>query len=245
MGEIMFYSLIEFDGQNQYYSIHPLVQYWSSSMIGQNQYIKQKCVLSIIGLSIFWKFKSDDYRYRQRLLQHIIKARGVLKVEEISYLITSNIALVYQEQGKWKEAEALEVVVMEKSKHLLGEEHPDTLKSMANLAATYWNQGRWKEAEALEVVVMEKRKHLLGEEHPDTLTSMANLAATYGNQGQWKEAEALEVVVVEKRKHILGVEHSHALTSMANLAAIYCNQGQWKEAEALEVVVMEKSKHIL
>ena len=54
------------------------------------------------------------------------------------------------------EAEALEVVVMEKRKHALGEEHPDTLTSMANLASTYRNQGQWKEAKALEVVVMEK-----------------------------------------------------------------------------------------
>jgi len=68
---------------------------------------------------------------------------------------------------------------MEKSKHVLGEEHPDTLRSMANLACTYRDQGQWKEAEALEVVVMEKSKHALGEEHPDTLRSMANLACTY------------------------------------------------------------------
>ena len=55
-----------------------------------------------------------------------------------------------------KEAEALGVVVMEKRKHLLGEEHPDTLTTMGNLASTYRNQGKLKEAEALEVVVMEK-----------------------------------------------------------------------------------------
>jgi hypothetical protein len=83
-----------------------------------------------------------------------------------------------------KEAELLEVVVVEKHKQLLGEEHPDTLLSMANLAATHWNQGHWKEAELLQVVVVEKRKQLLGEEHPDTLTSMASLAATYQSQGR-------------------------------------------------------------
>ena len=37
--------------------------------------------------------------------------------------------------------------VMETRVRVLGEEHPDTLSSMANLAATFWNQGRWKEAE--------------------------------------------------------------------------------------------------
>src|SRR3712207_7615197 len=51
-------------------------------------------------------------------------------------------------QGRWKEAEALFVQVMETSKTKLGDSHPDTLNSMANLASTYWNQGRWKEAEA-------------------------------------------------------------------------------------------------
>ena len=40
----------------------------------------------------------------------------------------------------------------EKRKHVLGEEHPDTLTSIANLAAIYGNQGQAKEAEALEVL---------------------------------------------------------------------------------------------
>jgi hypothetical protein len=39
---------------------------------------------------------------------------------------------------------------MEKRKHVLGEEHPDTLTSMANLAATYQNQGRWKDVETIQ-----------------------------------------------------------------------------------------------
>ena len=63
MGEIMSYSLIEFDTQNQCYSIHPLVQYWSASILGEDQYNKRKCVLSIIGLSIWMRFNSGDYRY--------------------------------------------------------------------------------------------------------------------------------------------------------------------------------------
>jgi hypothetical protein len=63
--------------------------------------------------------------------------------------------------GGWKEAETLEVVVMEKRKQVLGDDHPDTLTSMENLASTYWNQGRWKEAEMLEMMVIEKTKQVL------------------------------------------------------------------------------------
>ena len=49
---------------------------------------------------------------------------------------------------------------MEKSKEILGVDHPDTLTSMANLALTYWQQGRTDEARELEEEVLEKRKEI-------------------------------------------------------------------------------------
>ncbi|KAK0302156.1 hypothetical protein LTR01_008923 [Friedmanniomyces endolithicus] len=83
-----------------------------------------------------------------------------------------SIAMVvstYRSQGRWKEAEELEVKVMETRVRVLGGEHPDTLNSMANLAATYWNQGRWKEAEDLISEAAEASGRVLGKTHPDTL----------------------------------------------------------------------------
>jgi hypothetical protein len=61
------------------------------------------------------------------------------------------VGLAAKLAGRWKEAEELEVQVMEISVRVLGAEHPDTLISMGNLASTYRNQGRWKEVEELEV----------------------------------------------------------------------------------------------
>ena len=74
----------------------------------------------------------------------------------------ANLASTYQNQGRWKEAEDLEVQVMETMKRVLGQEHPSTLTSMANLASTYRNQGRWKEAEDLEVQVIETKNEGVG-----------------------------------------------------------------------------------
>jgi hypothetical protein len=100
---------------------------------------------------------------------------------------------------------------------VLGDEHPDTLTSMANLASTYTNQGRWKEAEELFVQVMETRKRVLGEEHPDTLSNMNNLAFTWKEHG--RDAEAIELM--EKclflRASVLGVDHPNTLSSAAAL----------------------------
>ena len=145
----------------------------------------------------------------------------------------------------WMQAEELKAQVMATRRRMLGEEHPDTLTSIANLASTYRNQGRWKEAEELDVQVLEISKRELGEEHPSTLTRMANLASTYWNQGRWKEAEELEVQELEISKRELGEELPDTLTNTANLASTYRNQGRWKEAEELEVQVLEISKREL
>jgi Tetratricopeptide repeat len=47
--------------------------------------------------------------------------------------------LIYSNQGRWKEAEELEMQVIEKRKRVLGAEHLDTLTSIGNLASTYRN----------------------------------------------------------------------------------------------------------
>jgi hypothetical protein len=116
------------------------------------------------------------------------------------------------------------VQVIETTKRVLGEEHPDTLTSMANLALTYSDQGRWTEAEELQVQVIEMRKRVLGAEHPDTLTSMANLASTYRNQGRWKEAEQLQMQAVKGMIKILGMEHPHTLSTITILEQMRYNR---------------------
>ncbi|KAK0729439.1 hypothetical protein B0H67DRAFT_479222 [Lasiosphaeris hirsuta] len=143
------------------------------------------------------------------------------------------VAGFFSYQGRWKDAEKFQLKAVKWRKVVLGDEHPDTLTSIANLASTYRNQGRWKEAETLEVQVMEMRKKVLGDEHPDTLTSIANLASTYWNQGRWKEAETLQVQVMEMRKKVPGDEHPDTLTSIANLACTWKSQGRLEDALTL------------
>ncbi|KAL2859770.1 purine and uridine phosphorylase [Aspergillus lucknowensis] len=160
----------------------------------------------------------------------------------------TDLAWTYNRQGRWKEAEELQVqvmeiqkqvlgpeypgtlasmhnlAVMEIQKQVLGPEYPGTLASMHNLAVTYQKQGRWKEAEKLQV------------QHPSTLTSMNNLALTYRNQGRWKEAEELQVQVTETSKQVLGPEHPHTLASMHNLAYTWYSQQRVHKA----ITLMEK-----
>ena len=244
------FSLIKKAVMDNIYSMHPLVHSWSrDSMAHEEQQAGSFFVHSLLSSSITFVFANEDYAFCRTLVPHIKAVdrhdavlRTPMGYNDERY---TNYGLVFYEAGYWKEAEQLRVQVSETRKKVLGEEHPDTLTSMAHLASTYRNQGRWKEAEQLDVQVMETTKTVLGEEHPHTLTNMGNLAWTYLNQGWWKEAEQLFVQVLETTKRVLGEEHPDTLTSMANLASTYRKQGWWKEAEQLEVQVLEMRKRVI
>jgi Tetratricopeptide repeat len=78
-----------------------------------------------------------------------------------------NLALTYWYQGQWKEAEELEVQVMETRKRVLGQEHPDTLISMNNLPWTLKCQICTGEALPLMTECIQLSMERLGENHPN------------------------------------------------------------------------------
>ncbi|KAF8351010.1 hypothetical protein F5887DRAFT_1278053 [Amanita rubescens] len=229
------------------YSIHPLVNSWNRSRIPEIEINRQiSMTRAMLACSVELNYSVDNYKFCGLLAPHI-RANYDHAVElGLSTVYYDDecvrFALVFDHIGSWKEAEKLEVQVMEARKEKLGSHHPDTLTSMGNLASTYRDQGKWDEAEKLEVQVMEARKETLGSHHLDTLASMANLAATYKDQGRWDEAEKLEVQVMGERIKKLGSHHPDTLRSMANLAVTYQNQGRWGKAEKLQVQVMMGSK---
>ncbi|KAI9783322.1 MAG: hypothetical protein M1816_001420 [Peltula sp. TS41687] len=57
-----------------------------------------------------------------------------------------NLASTFRDQGRWKEAEELQVQVMETRNRVLGQEHPSTLNSIDNLAWIWKSQSRNTEA---------------------------------------------------------------------------------------------------
>ncbi|KAF2834982.1 hypothetical protein M501DRAFT_943158, partial [Patellaria atrata CBS 101060] len=81
----------------------------------------------------------------------------------------------YRNQGRWKEAEELEVQVMETRKRVLGEEHPNTLTSMNNLAFTFKLQGRKDDAILLMRQCSQLQKQILGPQHSYVISSVAIL----------------------------------------------------------------------
>jgi hypothetical protein len=87
----------------------------------------------------------------------------------------ANLASTLWDQGRWSQAEELEIRVMEKRKRVVRQEHPDTLMSMVDLAYTWKSQGRVAEALKLLQEAENVLGKVLGHEHPNTINTTQTL----------------------------------------------------------------------
>jgi tetratricopeptide (TPR) repeat protein len=230
-------------------TMHSLVQWRAGVGMDQGEYWRLYLAF-MAAACVNMEKTADMVLFRRHVVVHLppnvrLLNETMVVEEEGLWWVWSRVGQVLLDEGRWKEAEELDVKVFGARRRVLGEEHPDTITAMANLAETYWNQGRSKEAEELDIKVLEARRRVLGEEHPDTISAMGNLASTYRDQGRSKEAEELDVKVFGARRRVLGEEHPDTISAMSNLAETYWNQGRSKEAEELDIKVLEARRRVL
>ncbi len=123
-----------------------------------------------------------------------------------------------------KEAEELELKIVEARKRILGLEYPDTLTSMTDLAVTWREQGRVKEALEYKLQVVEARRKVFGPDHRDILLSMNNLAHSYMASGSKLEAVDLMNDVTVRENRALRAKHLFTRTAKGMMAL-------WKKDE--------------
>jgi tetratricopeptide (TPR) repeat protein len=145
----------------------------------------------------------------------------------------NNLAGLYQNLGRYKEAEPLLLRALEINEVQLGENHLETAYNLNNLASLYRILGRYKEAEPLYLRALKIREEQLGENHPDTANGLNNLAGLYQNLGRYKEAEPLHLRALKIREEQLGENHPDTANSLNNLASLCQISGRYKEAEPL------------
>ncbi|KAJ6483196.1 P-loop containing nucleoside triphosphate hydrolase protein [Mycena sanguinolenta] len=240
--KIRAYSLINFNAEGKSFSIHPLVHNWSRTIIEHPESYAQ-CMNDILGMSSIEVAAKNKELQSVQLVSHV--QFFMQTAPDAGDEFYPEYANVYYWAGQYTNAMELEVMILNKKRKLLGDDHLDTLQAMQNVAVIYKDLGQYDKAEQLEVEVLENRRKLLGDDHWKALNAMHNLAVTYANLGKYDKAERLEVVVLEKRKRLLGNDHLETLDAMQNLAVTYKSVCQYDKAEQLEVVVLEKRKKLL
>jgi hypothetical protein len=157
----------------------------------------------------------------------------------------NNLAVLYEYQGRYNDAEPLYLQSLDIRKHQLGDDHPDVATSLNNLAGLYESQGRYNDAEPLYLQSLDISKRQLGDDHPDVATSLNNLAGLYESQGRYNDAEPLYLQSLDIRKRQLGDDHPDVATSLNNLAGLYRSQGRYNDAEPLYLQSLDISKRQL
>jgi tetratricopeptide (TPR) repeat protein len=150
----------------------------------------------------------------------------------------NNLAMAYDAQGKYADAEELFKRALAIREKALGKEHPDVASILNNLAAVYDEQGKYADAEELHKRALAIREKALGKDHPDVARSLHNLAVVYQEEGKFADAEALDKRAVAINEKALGKEHPIVASSLNSLASIYTELGKYAEAESLHKRVL-------
>ena len=134
---------------------------------------------------------------------------------------------------------------LELRRNELGDDDPDTLRSLRAVASNHLRAGRYEEAEAAFRAAVEGMSRVLGPEDAETLTARQSLGNVYRKQGRYDDAEALYLDVLQARRHTLGPEALQTLDTMQSLAMLYGETGRHSQAEPLLAEALEVRKREL
>jgi CHAT domain-containing protein/tetratricopeptide (TPR) repeat protein len=177
-------------------------------------------------------YRAGDYRSAIGSFEAALREAESFGANDLRLAISlNNVALLYQEQGRYADAQPISHRSLAIREKALGPDHPDVALSLHNLAALYVAQGRYMDAEPLYRRSLGIREKALGPDHPDVAISLNNLVLLYIEQGRYEKAEPLHRRSLGIFEKTLGPDHPTVATSLNNLAGLYQMQGRHADAE--------------
>jgi hypothetical protein len=155
------------------------------------------------------------------------------------------LAYMLDDQGQYSLTEGILREVLKEREHVLGPEHPETLRTRMDVANSLYRQGKYAEAEVEYRAVRKLLEKVLGPEHPTTQRTGMGVANALDAQGKYAEAEAEYRAVLEIQRRVLGPDHPDTLMTGGNLAKALDDQGKYSDAEAEEREVLKLQEKVL
>ena len=152
------------------------------------------------------------------------------------------LANVYEDVGKYAEAETYYKRALAINEEKLGRKHPTLAMPLNNLANVYAQQGKYAEAEKSYNRALAIYQETLGRDHSKVAAALDNLAHVNVLQGKHDKAESFSKRGLTIYENSLGKDHPSVAGSFMNLANVCEAQGRLAEAEALytrALVIME------
>jgi cellulose biosynthesis protein BcsQ len=135
--------------------------------------------------------------------------------------------------------------IMERSRRVLGEDHPGTLAVARSVAADLRLAGDLDRARELDEDTFARSLQVLGEDHPGTLAAARSVAAGLRLAGDLHRARELDEATLARSRLTLGEDHPDTLRSAAGLALDLQLLGQVQAARELDQDTLARSRRVL
>lgn len=219
LSELRSFSLINYDGKDDSFTLHPVVHSWARDRLEAGaKAVWAQVAVNVLADSILLppgNAGETHEEFRRDILPHLDHCIHARSIEVLDYDVWF---------GGLKLPFAL---VLHHSWLLVFRQQVVTA---AKFGYVYLERGRFNEA----VVLLSKTKDALIQSrgHNDSLTmaAMLALAKAYWGLGRLEEGLALQTAVVDARTKILGQRSAETLSAMNELGRSYWLNGQYHEA---------------
>lgn len=171
--------------------------------------------------------------------------RDLVNEPEVQADLMATMGRVYGKLGLFDEAEPLLTKALESRRRILGNHHPDTLRSIHDLGHLLSSWGKFETAEVYLKEALERRRRVLGDDHPDTLQTMNQLGSTLQDQLKFDVAEPYLREALERRRRVHGNDHPDTLESMNYLGFHLYIREQYEAAEPYWREALEGRRRVL
>jgi tetratricopeptide (TPR) repeat protein len=195
-----------------------------------------------------WDNPSTWPAWRQ-LVPHVLVAtdpqRTLTGIEQDVAWLVAHAAEYLLSRGQPASARPLFERALGLRRCMLGEDHPDTLKSADSLSLNLRELGQYEQARELGEDTLTRSCRVLGDDHPHTLHSAFVLALTLWDLGQYEPAHQLAEDTFTRMRRGLGDDHPHTLHSAFVLALALWELGQYEPARQLAEDALTRSRRVL
>lgn len=234
---LLAFSLIKRLTEHRLLSIHRLVQVVQRERLApkaQRQWIERMTrVLNLVFPHDLQEVGSwsqcQRYLDQMQTCSQLIQEQHVILPEASE--VFDRVGTYLRDCALYALAEPLYRQALSMREQLMGEEHPDTARSLNNLAILTYKQGKIAEAESLFLRTLHMQEQQLEANHLDLAATLTGLATLYDDQGKHAQTGVLYQRALYIQEQHLGTEHLDLITTLVGLAFFYFNRGMYERAE--------------
>jgi tetratricopeptide (TPR) repeat protein len=237
-GVLVAFSLVLKNQYTDSYSLHRLVQVVTQTWIEKRNKTSTWSSRALKAVSA--RFPNAQFENWPRCADTVLHRKYTNlddMVAEAALLF--NVSSYQGRRGRLELAEELARGSLYLRKVHLGEDHPDTLRSLNNLASILLTTGKYEEAMGFESKALELLEGLEGALPSESFLSMGNVAVLLQKEGKFQEAELVQRKVFKGQQELLRNEDLNTLRSSCKLASILKDMYSFNEAEELYRTALE------